>query len=177
MLLTFYVFSPNLMTTTINETCNIKHDARKIGLVVFTENSTKSHSVFRNFNRIEIVILIKFLILAYILQFVRIYIAQASPKGSSIFKILASIWIVKRINTDCVKEHLSILVRFPTAIFCLNSLEILLFFCYHIKIDTRPLRITFIFKEEEKIFFQLKHVPVVNNEVVVRVIEIDTPGN
>ncbi|KII60235.1 hypothetical protein RF11_13398 [Thelohanellus kitauei] len=51
------------------------------------------------------------------------------------------------LKRECVKANVSALIYLPIVIFCLNTIEILLFVLYHMEISINPFRITLLYQK------------------------------
>ncbi|KII62500.1 hypothetical protein RF11_04769 [Thelohanellus kitauei] len=173
-----FIFTPYLITTTItNENCSGIIDSKNYGVVIFSTKDQSYYSVAHNYDQVEIAIYAIFIICAYISNLLRIIFSKITPRKTSHYKILLITWgissTVKSLGNICVKPHLTSLIHLPAIIFCLNIFESLLFLRYHIRIDTIPFRIKFMYKAPERIIVQfnsrneVEHIVLINEDQIL----------
>ncbi|KII67385.1 hypothetical protein RF11_05151 [Thelohanellus kitauei] len=169
---TFYFFSSDLITTTVaNDACKRNYNPEKFGLVIFSKNDPSTHSIFAKFNSFEYGIGVTMLVSSYISQVFRIGVSQLPTKNTLEFKLTFFVWgltifagqilnfqnvyvampyIVQysdELQSECVKADVSFMIHFPYVILCLTTFEMLLFLCYHVKIDPKTFKVSIVFKE------------------------------
>ncbi|KII62713.1 hypothetical protein RF11_03636 [Thelohanellus kitauei] len=99
-------------------------------------------------------------------------ISKASPQNNSDYRFLFQSWALtcfmsNQLQNYCIKTHLTFITHFPDIIFVLNIIEIVLFLCYHIRIETDPFQLKFTFKGVEKIIIPMNMEFQVENETLI----------
>ncbi|KII63905.1 hypothetical protein RF11_04574 [Thelohanellus kitauei] len=99
-------------------------------------------------------------------------ISKASPRNNLHYQLLFVCWTMSCVSSTqhqckCIETQLTFLQHFPIIIFCMNILEIVLFLCYHVRIEINPFKFKFTFKGIEKIILEINQEYQVENMLLI----------